>query len=73
MTFDAYLKTRAICLTLDAETIDDQVIRYMREAWEAGVVASVAAMTDEQRMELFANYCTHCGCPDPRCQCWNDE
>lgn len=35
MTFDAYLATRAICLTLDAETIDDQVIRYMREAWEA--------------------------------------
>jgi len=31
------------------------------------------SMTDLQRMEVFNNYCTSCGCKDPRCQCWNDE
>lgn len=30
-------------------------------------------LTDEQRQELFSNYCSHCGCTDPGCQCWNDE
>lgn len=30
-------------------------------------------MTDTQRMEVFSNYCTSCGCKDPSCQCWNDE
>ena len=35
--------------------------------------ASLKHLTDEQRIELFSDYCTHCGCNDPRCQCWNDE
>lgn len=35
--------------------------------------ALLDAMTDEQRMELFCDYCTECGSKDPRCQCWNDE
>lgn len=37
------------------------------------VSAAVAAMTDEQRMALFINYCSHCGRADRGCQCWNDE
>jgi hypothetical protein len=30
-------------------------------------------LTDEQRMEVFSNFCLHCGSVDPRCQCSNDE
>lgn len=33
----------------------------------------LAAMTDEQRMSLFSDYCANCGCADPGCQCWNDD
>lgn len=35
--------------------------------------ALLDAMSDDQRAELFSNYCRSCGCKDPRCQCWNDE
>jgi hypothetical protein len=47
--------------------------RRRLEVDKSGIAAAVSAMTDEQRLELFGNYCTHCGCPDPTCQCWNDE
>lgn len=30
-------------------------------------------LTDEQRKELFSNYCQECGSKDPLCQCANDE
>lgn len=33
----------------------------------------LSALTDEQRMDLFGNFCRACGSPDPGCQCWNDE
>lgn len=54
---------------------------YARQLWDAAIKAereasvseALAAMTDEQRMELIANYCKHCGRNDPGCQCWNDE
>lgn len=28
-------------------------------------------LNDDQRVELFRNYCHSCGCTDPGCQCWN--
>ncbi len=31
------------------------------------------ALTEEQRVDVFRLFCTHCGRYDPRCQCWNDE
>lgn len=38
---------------------------------------ALKAMSDQQRIEFFSDmtgeYCTSCGRPDPRCQCWNDE
>ena len=30
-------------------------------------------LTPERRLEVFAEFCTHCGDEDPSCQCWNDE
>lgn len=39
-------------------------------------------LTDDERMEIFSDYCLHCGRHDVNennspffrsCQCWNDE
>ena len=34
-------------------------------------------LTDDDRLEIFSDYCRHCGVYDKdkprRCQCWNDE
>lgn len=39
-----------------------------------GIVANLLAlMTEEERLEVFALFCTYCGTDDPECQCWNDE
>jgi len=35
------------------------------------VRGAVMQINDEERKEVFANFCVHCGCDDPRCQCWN--
>lgn len=40
---------------------------------QGNAVNALLLLTDEQRMDVFGHFCTHCGCPDPRCQCWNDE
>lgn len=37
------------------------------------VQSALEQLTDDQRMELFADYCRSCGRNDPRCRCWNDE
>lgn len=37
----------------------------------------IRKLSNEQRIELFDDYCTHCGEYDGDrvmgCQCWNDE
>lgn len=44
---------------------------------EIPTIESIKAMIDqlsnEEREELFSNYCKGCGCKDPNCQCQNDE
>lgn len=42
-----------------------------RAMLDAGV--ALRSPTPDQRMEVFQQFCTHCGSSDPRCQCWNDE
>ena len=34
---------------------------------------SLVNLTGEQRIEVLSDYCTHCGCKDPTCRCWDDE
>jgi hypothetical protein len=36
-------------------------------------VDKLAQLTDEERLEVFTAFCTHCGSDDPDCQCWDDE
>lgn len=37
------------------------------------VFEALDSLTDEQRLNVFSRYCTHCGSRNPRCQCMNDE
>lgn len=30
-------------------------------------------LSDQERVELFGEYCKYCGSEDSGCQCWNDE
>lgn len=30
-------------------------------------------LTDDQRLELFSDYCRSCGSDNPKCNCSNDE
>jgi len=37
------------------------------------VIDLLRSMEEDERMAVFAKFCTHCGANNPRCQCWNDE
>lgn len=57
---------------LNFETTPDGEYRLVTESY--GIVANqLASMTEEERLKVFALFCTYCGTDDPECQCWNDE
>ena len=41
------------------------------------LVKGIRLLNDDQRLELFSDYCAHCGRYDgdtlSGCQCWNDD
>ena len=37
------------------------------------VIKLLDSMDADERMDVFAEYCTYCGDKNPKCQCWNDE
>lgn len=39
----------------------------------AGLKEQITLLTDDQRMEIFKDYCRSCGSDDPYCRCWDDE
>jgi hypothetical protein len=45
----------------------------MNQAKVEQAIDKLAQLTDEERVEVFAAFCTYCGSDDPDCQCWNDE
>jgi len=53
------------CAEIVGETIERRRVRRVRE--------SLAALTNEERLDIFADYCQGCGTSDPSCQCQNDE
>lgn len=63
------------------EVTDDRYMKLVAyiDAWDARRAAVpdveflLSAMTSEQRMGLFGEFCWSCGDKNPRCQCWNDE
>lgn len=63
-------KQHAASLTRDNEKLREA----LRAAGEpASIVKALEALTDEQRLSVFADFCRNCGSTDPTCQCWNDE
>jgi hypothetical protein len=58
-TFDDYLKTRAICLTVgDVGKLEEEVIRYMRESWGEAVKLereAIAALVEQKKGWLIAD------------------
>ena len=43
------------------------------EALVRNIVDDLLALSEDDRLEVFSNFCHHCGRNDPRCQCWNDD
>jgi hypothetical protein len=42
-------------------------------AMDGNIRQILDGMTDEQRTDIFRQYCQSCGGKDPSCQCWNNE
>ena len=64
----------------DSNGIDSyfhEAIAYGRQTPDReSILAEISKWTDDQRLELFQNFCTSCGRFDSDgifCQCWNDE
>lgn len=51
-------------------TMRDEIARLFGPA---DVVGRLRQMTPDQRLEVFSEFCTHCGGDEPRCSCSNDE
>ena len=61
-----YLSDKCSCKTHTFKTV---------AAHNSIVIAKKAllALTEEERVEVFCEFCTYCGVNDGGCQCWNDE
>ena len=63
---------RSFKVTVERYTSKQADAQEYDNAFDA-VKALLPRLTDEQRMEAFGDYCRHCGCDNPHCQCANDE
>jgi hypothetical protein len=57
----------------DTEEDAELFIKNFQEIISIRIVNQLEDLTDEQRLEVFSHFCKHCGCNDPKCQCWNDD
>ena len=53
--------------------VSSRVIENGREKRLEVIKVQLDVLSDEDRLELFSNYCKHCGTKNLGCQCWNDE
>lgn len=64
-------------LTEELRQANEQVAALQNQATGAlrisGLKEQSDALSDDERSEIFAWYCSYCGSKDSRCQCWNDE
>lgn len=37
------------------------------------IIKLLDTISSDERLEVFSEYCRHCGDKNPKCQCWNDE
>lgn len=47
----------------------------LSEIWYSAAVSTalLRAMSDEERLEVFAHFCTHCGGTNTPCYCMRDD
>jgi hypothetical protein len=64
---------RAIALIADKRGLIPLYRHPPPMATPEAVEQALASLTDKQRLELFADYCTHCGSDNPFCPCMRDE
>lgn len=58
------------------EDIDRSAAAYFAQVKDAAIASAKEALdqlTNEERLDIFTEYCRACGSKDPKCQCWNDE
>ena len=36
-------------------------------------ISALLLLTEDERAEVFAKFCVHCGSSDPCCRCWDDS
>ena len=54
-------------------TVGNPEEKTFYDGYREAVRYLLAKLTDEQRLELFHEYCLACGNDNPKCRCWNDE
>ena len=59
------------CLGNEEECVCEHIAKAVIDAHDP--VDHLKTLTPEQRKEVFAQFCIHCGSDNPTCQCWNDE
>lgn len=53
--------------------VREAIAAALVKAGQKTVLECLQEMPEEQRLDVFSSFCTHCGTNNPRCQCWNDE
>jgi hypothetical protein len=63
---------KKISIEIELNTPNSQTLKPFDNSFDA-VKYLLKHCTPEERVNLFSDYCKHCGSDDPKCQCWNDE
>ena len=50
-----------------------QATAIWNERVSKGIIIELNQLKNEERLEIFNQFCKHCGDKDIYCSCWNDE
>ena len=59
------------CATIHKELAE--ALKPSHNSHRDEIIRLLDCMSSDERMEVFGEYCKHCGDKNPHCQCWNDE
>lgn len=48
-------------------------VKRLKEARVQSLKDALLDLTEEERLDIFGDYCKHCGRDDPGCRCWDDS
>ena len=66
------ITNRELALIWNRKSIQERTEIVSDSTFEQ-VIKLLDSMNSDERMDVFAEYCTFCGDKNPICQCWNDE